>query len=91
MTIYGNQSNVNLVSPKFVSEVLKVEFQPWEATISTPQLGTGSQEIQGCVDLYWRPEGMTNFNWTRFMVVKQSDPPFDVVLGCGDAASYGLI
>lgn len=34
---------------------------------------------------------MTNFNWTRFMVVKQSDPPFDVVLGCGDAASYGLI
>lgn len=91
MTIYGNQSNVNLVSPTFVTEVLGIGIQPWETTISTPQFEGGSQAIRGYVDLYWSPEGTSNFNWTRFMVVKHQDPPFDVILGHTDATACGLV
>lgn len=90
LTVYGNDNEINLVSPKLVTEVLGIQIQPWVGTISTSQINGSTTEIQGYVNLYWAPDSSSCFNWTQFMVTKHPNPPFDLILGCKDASNCGL-
>lgn len=88
----GDHDSTNLVSPKLVLEVLRLEVQidekegasrkiPFQATLL---------ETRGYVDLEWGFRKSRKTQKTRFAVTSQYDPPFDVLLGRETAIESGL-
>lgn len=88
----ADNGDANLISPKLVSEVLRLETQPDEKARTSPKIpfqGT-LLDIRGYVDLEWGFRKSRNTRMARFAVVSQYDPPFDVLLGRETAIQCGL-
>lgn len=91
----NNNEDLNLISPKLVSEVLQIDVQRSDNT-SVVQIDGNSLEIHGFVDLEWtvyahgkRRQSKPTYR-TRFKVTAQGDPPFDMLIGKKTAQECGL-
>lgn len=88
----GGNDDANLISPKLVREVLHLDIQTDEKTRSGRKIPFQGRmlDTQGHVDLEWGFERSSKRRTTRFVVISQYDPPFDVLLGRKTAIECGL-
>jgi len=90
---YNLATDANLVSPRLVSEVLRLTIHLFdkESRRDTEQYNGQDVEVQGYVDLVWCFHSSRKiFEPTRFLVTAAYDPPFDVVLGRKDCRRAGI-
>ncbi|KAK8257210.1 hypothetical protein IWZ00DRAFT_6617 [Phyllosticta capitalensis] len=83
--------DTNLISMPVVVEILGLEIQQFEKYGAHIEFYGHKIETKGYVDLDWSLKRSRPSFRTRFLVVKQEDPQFDVVLGRKMAMEYGII
>lgn len=84
---------MNLISPRFVVEVLGMDVRPIDAQYaSSADMFDGEKvSIRGYVDLVWRLHHTTAIFATQFSVTTADDPPFDAMLGHRSTVESGLV
>ncbi|KAF1968940.1 hypothetical protein BU23DRAFT_601934 [Bimuria novae-zelandiae CBS 107.79] len=84
---------INIISQRFVVEVLEVEIERTTAHSAGHSRRWGDLVTIGYVDLEWNLHQSINAlrGLTRFEVTQDFDPPFDALLGYGESFRRDLL